>query len=179
MDVSEDETQHSTLDGESAPFSPAASTTASSRSRTPSSRASKRTKKADVVLDIVAQKLQTPMEKPKEFDNFGRHIAEQLRNVSKDQAIILTKIINDAIFEAQCGTLTKNSHIASKAADTEHRYVGPPAPVQTMQQRIRTPAEPVLHNFQPTTVYAQSGYDYQSQRSVCTSLADYFSNTTP
>lgn len=84
---------------------------------------SRTAEKADEVLGIVAKKLCEPPAKPETFDNFGKHVAEQLRSLPKDQAIYLTKIINEGIFEAQCGALTKRSHIVTTldVAIVEHQ----------------------------------------------------------
>nr|XP_022908548.1 SUN domain-containing protein 2-like [Onthophagus taurus] len=98
---------HSTDDGFR--FTPSVMT--STASRTPRERVARRVEKADEVLDIVAKKLSESPAKSQYFDNFGKHVAEQLRRLPKEQAIYLTKIINDGIFEAQCGALSKRPHI--------------------------------------------------------------------
>lgn len=155
-----EETQSSVQDYESV-ISPSTSTATSSTARTPTNRASKRGRKADNVLEIVAQKLQAPAEKPQDFDNFGKHVAEQMRKMPKEQAVYLSKIISDAIFEAQCGTLTRKSHIASPPdfPVTDHRYL--PNQEYPRQSDIRG-----SNNFH----YHPEGSD---------TLASYFSNTVP
>ena len=147
----------------------------------------KRTKKADAVLDIVAHKLQAPVENPKEFDNFGKHVAEQLRQVSKPQAIFLTKIINDAIFGAQCGTLTQHSRILANTRGvpvTEATYVAPHAPIETVARNTLPGELSRMHNRQPVTAYCPETENpeatyHQWQRPLDGTLADYYSNVAP
>lgn len=116
-DNSEEDTENEIISEQyESVLSPLASsvTTTSSGYKTPSVRRSlKRTKKAEEVLDIVAQKLQQPPEEVLKFDSFGKHVAEQMRSVDEKQGFYLSKIINDAIFEAQCGNLSKNSRIVT------------------------------------------------------------------
>lgn len=112
------------------------------------------------MLDLVAQKLQEPPAKVEQFENFGKHVAEQLRSVSKEQAIYLSKIINDAIFEAQCGTLTRRSHIVTPTEYlvTDQRFLAPEYPRQSDTQGFSN--------------------NYQCQPGSAT-VADYFSNVVP
>lgn len=46
-----------------------------------------------------------------EHDIFGRYVAIRLRNLPKCQRIYLEKIINDAIFEAELGNLSRSTFI--------------------------------------------------------------------
>ncbi|XP_067010255.2 uncharacterized protein [Anabrus simplex] len=47
------------------------------------------------------------------YSTYGAYIAEELRNLPPDMAIYCQKLINDAIFEARCGTLSRYSKIVT------------------------------------------------------------------
>lgn len=76
---------------------------------------SRKTKsKADNILAKIAKKMDEPNPPPRgkqEYDSFGEHIAEKLRNLPKPMAIYCQKIMNDAIFMAETNNLTIDSHI--------------------------------------------------------------------
>ncbi|XP_034943344.1 uncharacterized protein [Chelonus insularis] len=46
-----------------------------------------------------------------EFDAIGRNVAAKLRNMRLDQRIVAEKLLNDVLFEAQLGTLHRNSSL--------------------------------------------------------------------
>ncbi|XP_043288534.1 uncharacterized protein [Venturia canescens] len=46
-----------------------------------------------------------------EFDAIGRNVAAKLRNMRLDQRIIAEKLLNDVLFEAQLGTLHRDSSL--------------------------------------------------------------------
>lgn len=130
-------------------MSPNSSIATSSGVRTPISRPTKRTKKADHLIDLVAEKLQEPADKPQEFDSLGKHIAEQMRKISKEQAVYLCKIINDGIFEAQCGTLTRRSRIVTPAeyVISEHGYLTSERPVHSSGSSTQGSTSNTLAHF--------------------------------
>lgn len=46
-----------------------------------------------------------------EFDAIGRNVAAKLRNMRLEQRIIAEKLLNDILFEAQLGNLSRDSNI--------------------------------------------------------------------
>lgn len=46
-----------------------------------------------------------------EFDAIGRNVAAKLRNMRLDQRIVAEKLLNDVLFEAQLGTLHRDSSL--------------------------------------------------------------------
>lgn len=85
------------------------STASSSRYKSRKTKA-----QADDILEKIAKKMDepTPPQRAKlEYDAFGEHIAEKLRNLPTMMAIYCQKIINDAVFMAETNNLTMDSHI--------------------------------------------------------------------
>lgn len=60
--------------------------------------------KADEILDKVAQQLDAKEDK---FDIIGKNLANKLRELPQDIAIITEKLLNDIVFEAQMGNVTR------------------------------------------------------------------------
>ncbi|KAG5896356.1 hypothetical protein JTB14_005834 [Gonioctena quinquepunctata] len=95
----------------------ALSTTSSSRptsriSETPTANRVKKQKLDDKKKEELLQNITTKLdEKEDEFDVTGKHIANKLRNVSRDQMIYAEKIIMDVLFQAQLGTLNRDSQL--------------------------------------------------------------------
>lgn len=179
----EDGSQSSNPDLESEVFSPSATTASTSSNvtsvsqKTLTTRVPKRKNKADQVLDIVATKLQAPAARPQQYESFAKHIAEQMRQVSSEQAIYLTKIINDAVFEAQCGSLTKNSHIVNFRQEQRH-FTPYNNTFQNTSPRRSIPAEQAAsYNFKNLTEYG--GYQRDRGSEPSTSLSEYFTSVTP
>lgn len=173
-------------------LSPLASsvTTTSSGYKTPSVRRSlKRTKKAEEVLDIVAQKLQQPPEEVLKFDSFGKHVAEQMRSVDEKQGFYLSKIINDAIFEAQCGNLSKNSRIVTPLEVTVNYqppvhagftlYDQPPVDARFTPNNPPPVNTGFTVNNQPSTYLNARNTLSEDDQYKNKSLADYFSTIKP
>lgn len=46
-----------------------------------------------------------------EYDAIGRNVAAKLRHMRSDQRIIAEKLVNDILFEAQLGNLSRDSNI--------------------------------------------------------------------
>ena len=68
--------------------------------------------RCDEVLDLVAKKLQSSSEG--KFSACAKYIAQELETLPKEMAIYCQRVINEAIFEAQMGSLnriTKNFYV--------------------------------------------------------------------
>ena len=61
--------------------------------------------KTNEVMELVGKKLNTLQQKDS-FDVFGKHIANKIRSVNRQQNIFAQKLINDVLFEAEMDTLT-------------------------------------------------------------------------
>ncbi|XP_068083461.1 uncharacterized protein [Anabrus simplex] len=97
----------------SAPFSASSSSRRSKRSKNPDP--------ADEVLQIVAKKLKSQEEG--KYMTFGRHIAEELAALDDNMATFCKKVINDAIFEAQMGTLNRTSTVVMRGVSSHPQSV--------------------------------------------------------
>jgi predicted S18 family serine protease len=75
--------------------------------------------RCDEVLDLVAKKLQSSSEG--KFSAYAKYIAQELETLSKEMAMYCQRDINEAIFEAQMGSLNKTSRVI-----TEPLYSTPP-----------------------------------------------------
>ncbi|XP_076628208.1 uncharacterized protein LOC143345171 [Colletes latitarsis] len=64
--------------------------------------------KQDIEFDFVDDKLQQTQNK---YTNYGAYISDELNDLSPTMAIYCQKLINDAIFEAKCGNLSRRSRI--------------------------------------------------------------------
>ena len=71
------------------------------------------------VLDLVAKKLQSSTEG--KFSAYAKYIAQELETLPKDMAVYCQRVINEAIFEAQMGSLNRTSRVI-----TEPLYSIPP-----------------------------------------------------
>jgi hypothetical protein len=70
------------------------------------------TSTSERVLALVGDRLAAT--KPEDnFDIVGRNVAAKLREISKDQAIFAERLINEVLFEAQLGTLNRQTQIAT------------------------------------------------------------------
>lgn len=75
-----------------------------------SGRQKKQKTDSDSILKVVGERLQNCRQEDA-FDIVGRNIAEKLRQLEPTMRIYAEKVINDALFEAQLGTLTRYAHI--------------------------------------------------------------------
>ena len=75
--------------------------------------------RCDEVLDLVAKKLQSSTEG--KFSAYAKYIAQELETLPKDMAMYCQRVINEAIFEAQMGSLNRTSRVI-----TEPLYSIPP-----------------------------------------------------
>jgi hypothetical protein len=62
------------------------------------------------VLSLIKDRLQD-LGKEDMFNITGKNVASKLRILTKEQRIIAEKLINDVLYEAQLGTLTRNSRL--------------------------------------------------------------------
>lgn len=62
------------------------------------------------ILQLVGDKLKQSRAED-EFDIVGKNVAEKLRKLDPTMRIYAEKIIHDALFEAQLGTLNRDAHI--------------------------------------------------------------------
>ncbi|XP_066989896.1 uncharacterized protein [Macrobrachium rosenbergii] len=73
--------------------------------------------KADHVLDLVAKRMEAPPNS--EYDVFGMYVAKMLQSLhlaNPGMYPVVKKLMNDAIFEGEMGTLTPYSRIAQNQA---------------------------------------------------------------
>jgi len=73
------------------------------------------------VLSLVTDRLQD-LGKEDLFEITGKNVASKLRILTKQQRIIAEKLINDVLYEAQLGSLTRNSRLIVNAP---HGYTSP------------------------------------------------------
>ncbi|KAG8232189.1 hypothetical protein J437_LFUL011416 [Ladona fulva] len=88
---------------------------------------SKKKQKVDS-SDDVQNLAPTRLEEGK-FFMFGKHIAQELQALPYEMALYCKKVINEAIFEAQMGTLNRSSRIVTDMSEPEievqRQYVSP------------------------------------------------------
>lgn len=91
------------------PASNSASTTT-----TPSCTSSRKKKKTgtDEVLGLISKKLREDKEDD-ECDIVGKNIAAKLRKLSPEMKMYAEKVINDILFEAQLGNLSRYSSVTT------------------------------------------------------------------
>lgn len=116
MNVQSPETPHS----ESLSLSSAAS---SSRHNSRKTKA-----EADNILAKIAKKMDEPTPPPQakqQYDSFGEHVAEKLRNLPSKMAVYCQKIINDAIFMAETNNLDIDSRIVNCSRQQNDSMIEP------------------------------------------------------
>ena len=75
--------------------------------------------RCDEVLDLVANKLQSSSEG--RFSAHARHTAQELETLRKEMAVYCQRVINEAIFDDQTGSLNRTSRVI-----TQPHYSVPP-----------------------------------------------------
>jgi hypothetical protein len=65
----------------------------------------------DEVLDLLAKKLQSSSEG--KFSAYAKYIAQESETLPKEMAIYCQRVINEAIFEAQMGSLNRTSRVVT------------------------------------------------------------------
>jgi len=66
------------------------------------------------VLSLVNDRLQD-LGKENMFEITGKNVASKLRILTKEQRIIAEKLLSDVLYEAQLGSLTRNSRLIVNA----------------------------------------------------------------
>jgi len=106
-------------------------------------------------LSLVNDRLQD-LGKEDMFEITGKNVASKLRILTEEQRIIAEKLINDVLYEAQLGSLTRNSRLI---VNTPHGYTSPMVhshygtePVTVGSAHLQCTAEPVdqkpaLHTY--------------------------------
>lgn len=104
----------------------------SSRATSTTSIKRKKNDRSDEVLDIIAKSLQSNTSAGTQpvgrYTSYGQHVAQELSDLPQEMAIYCKKIINEALFEAQLGSLTACS-----------RIVNDPQPIPPIIQRETQP----------------------------------------
>jgi hypothetical protein len=99
------------------------------------------------VLSLISDRLQD-LGKEDVFEITGKNVASKLRTLTKEQRIIAEKLINDVLYEAQLGSLTRNTRLI---VNEPHGYTSPmvhshygtePVTVESAQH-LQCTAEPV------------------------------------
>lgn len=88
-------------------------------------RKKKKIDRSDEVLNLVATKLQSSEGK---FSAYGKHVAQELESLPNEMAMFCRRVINEAIFEAQMGTLNRTSRVVTdphypQSTSTPHEYM--------------------------------------------------------
>jgi len=73
------------------------------------------------VLSLVNDRLQD-LGKEHMFEITGKNVASKLRILTKEQRIMADKLMNDVLYEAQLGSLTRNPRLI---VSEPHRYTSP------------------------------------------------------
>jgi hypothetical protein len=66
------------------------------------------------VLSLVNDRFQD-LGKEDKFETTGKNVASKLRILNKEQRVIAEKLITDVLYEAQLGSLTRNSRLIVNA----------------------------------------------------------------
>ncbi|CAG5003485.1 unnamed protein product [Parnassius apollo] len=124
-EISDDENEANLSMNVQSPLSQS-SGASSSRTQTRKTKA-----QADNVLAKIAKKLDEPPRAKQQYESFGEHIAEKLRNLPTMMATYCQKIFNDAIFMAETNNLTIDSHIVhhnsnQNNVNNSQMYLNPP-----------------------------------------------------
>jgi len=99
------------------------------------------------VLSLVNDRLQD-LGKEDMFEITRKNVASKLRILTKQQRIITEKLINDVLYEAQLGSLTRNSRLIANAphgytSPTVHSHYGTELVTVGSAQHSQRTAEPV------------------------------------
>lgn len=127
------------------------------------------------VLQLVAQRLQKEDVKPGQHDNFGKHIADELNNMSPEMLPHVKKIINMAIYEGQMKTLNSMSSIVTPQSGNYH--VQPPS--SSNPNFIYQPPNYHVSSHQLTTLQpmqVQHRQNVQPPDKPSTSVSEFYSH---
>lgn len=129
---------------------------------TPSTRKRKATKAKDdektlQVMSLVEEKLQS-LKPDDSFDVFGKHVANKLRSVSKQQNMIAQKLINDVLFEADMESLTRTFKVLD-VGQSQSSF----RPSNVFRVTAPNPSSPYYSAQQPLESYYQKDSGQQTQ----------------
>ena len=118
-------------------------------------------------MELVGKKLNS-LQQEDSFDVFGKHIANKLRSVNRQQNIFAQKLINNVLFEAEMDTLTRSFKVVDLGEPQYHfggtggSYEWQPRwqehiPPQTVHQQQNIPSHVLRQhqNVPPAIVYQQ------------------------
>ena len=98
------------------------------KSRTTSIGSKRRKKKSsDKCLKVIPKSLRSDVvtvqqEHVGRYSSYGKHIAQELEELSPNMAIYCKKIINEAIYQAELRNLTSESRVVNEEEDTFSEY---------------------------------------------------------
>ncbi|CAH1997081.1 unnamed protein product [Acanthoscelides obtectus] len=72
----------------------------------------KRKRNAEDLLDEVVEKINRKLDNEDRFDVAGKHIANKLRDLSKESALVAEKFISDILFEAALGNISRYTEMS-------------------------------------------------------------------
>lgn len=109
-------------------------------SNKPFKRAYKKLSPADEVLAVVGKRL-AEAKKEDDCDVFAKNVAAKLRKLSKEQRLFAEKVINETLFEAELGTLTRYATITTgslvrSSPMLTHSSPPPSMPFQTFEYQM-------------------------------------------
>lgn len=81
----------------------------------------RKTKSEDQAEDVFAplvERLRSSFNKDDQFAIFGKNVAAKLKVLPKETRLYTEKLINDLLFQAEMGNITKNTRIISLADDS-------------------------------------------------------------
>ncbi|XP_068250796.1 anti-sigma-I factor RsgI5-like [Palaemon carinicauda] len=106
--------------------------------------------KADNVLDLVTKRMEAPPNS--EYDVFGMYVAKRLQSLhlaNLGMYPVVKKLINDAIFEGEMGTLTPYSRIAqNQAPSLSSTPVPTPSPSHYQAPSLSSTPVPTPSHYQ-------------------------------
>ncbi|XP_046402172.1 uncharacterized protein LOC124168102 [Ischnura elegans] len=110
----------------------------------------------DQLLVTVGQRLKE-VKKEDQFDLYGKHVAQKLRLLIPEQRIFAQKLMNDALFEAELGSLHRNASI-NTGFPLEY---GPPSHSSdhSFQSQISVQQHQTNSNYRSTSEEQQSFFD--------------------
>lgn len=103
--------------------------------------------KAEEVLEKVSKQLD--IEKEDQYSVIGKNIAFKLRELPNETRLVTEKIINDILFEAQMGNITRHTRFSLQDTRTNVQLFPTSTPVvsQYSQQRQTNLTEQYYSNF--------------------------------
>jgi len=131
------------------------------------------------VLSLVNDRLQD-LGKEDMFEITGKNVASKLRILTKEQRIMAKKLINDVLYEAQLGSLTRNSRLIvdephGYTSPTVHSHYGTEPVTVGSEQHSQCTAEPVDQESAQHTYFSACTFLFLfSDSVVCDTDLYYF-----